>query len=610
MPAHIPNIPIKNYLLESQLTVNRAVAALSLVVLLTMVLVMRLVWLQVASFDHYRTLSRDNRVKVEPLPPTRGLVFDRKGRRLAENLPAYSLELTPELVPDMAATLAALGALVTISDSDVERFTKLVRRQPKFARVPLRFRLADDELARLAVNRHRLPGVDVVARLDRNYPFGALTAHALGYVGRISVDDLNRLDAGAYRGTSHIGKRGIERAYEAVLHGTTGVQQVEVNAEGRELRVLERQPPEKGEDLRLFLDVDVQRAARDALAGRKGAVVAIEIASGGVLALVSEPGYDPNLFVHGISSAAYAALTGDRDQPLFNRAIRGRYPPGSTIKPFLGLAGLDSGVITPRTKRICPGYFQLEGRKRKYRDWKRQGHGRTDLAKAIVESCDVYFYQLAVDLGIDRLHDFLDRFGLGRPTGIDIPGESGGLLPSRAWKRAARNEPWYPGETVIAGIGQGFMQITPLQLAAATAQLARGGQPLRPRLVQDGSAAVAEPVEPLNPRHLKSILTAMTNVVHGARGTARSIGLDAPYRIAGKTGTAQVFGLKQDEVYDAEAIAEHLRDHALFIGFAPADAPRIAVAVVVENGGSGGATAAPVARAVMDAYLLDAAEDG
>jgi len=601
-----PQFTIKDYIHESQLTLNRSVLALVMVSMLFAALAARLVYLQVASYDHYRTLAQDNRIKIEPLPPTRGLIVDRHGRRIAENLPAFSLELIPEQVDDMEATLTALGELVEISESDLERFRRLVARQPHFGSIPLRFRLSDEEVARLAVNRHRFPCVDVEARLDRHYPYGAALAHALGYVGRISVEDLATIDNGAYRGTSHIGKLGVEKAYEARLHGSVGVQQVEVNAQGRELRIIDQEPPTPGEHLRLALDVDVQAAAIAALGDRSGAVVAIDTIDGGVLALVSAPTYAPGDFVNGISRTDYAALTGMKSRPLFNRALRGRYPPGSTLKPFLALAGLQYGVIDPRRKIYCPGYFQLEGREHRYRDWKKRGHGPVDLDTAIVQSCDVYFYQLATTLGIDRMHAFLAGFGFGRPTGIDVGGESGGLLPSRAWKRAVRNEAWYPGETVITGIGQGFLQTTPLQLAVATAQLARGGRPLTPHLVIDPesppSTATATAMT-LDPARWQTIIDAMVGVVHGTRGTARQIGKNAPYRIAGKTGTAQVFGIAQEEEYNKDETPLHLRDHALFIGFAPVDAPRIAVAVVVENGGSGGHAAAPVARAVMDSYL-------
>jgi penicillin-binding protein 2 len=600
-------ITIKDYIQESQLTLNRTVLALAVIALLFAALVGRLTWLQVTSHAHYRDLAQENRVKIEPLVPTRGLILDRHGRRLAVNLPAFSLELTPELVDDLETTLAALGELVEISDSDLERFRSLAARQPAFERLPLRFRLTDDELARLAIDRHRFPGVDVQARLDRYYPYGAALAHALGYVGRINVAELQTLDPVAYRGSTHVGKLGVEKAYEAQLHGVVGLQEVEVNAQGRELRVLKRTAPAPGQDLRLALDVDVQAAAIAALNGQHGAVVAIDVRDGGVLALVSEPAHDPNLFVHGISRDDYATLTASKARPLFNRALVGRYPPGSTIKPFLGLAGLASGTVSANQRKYCPGFYQLEGREHKYRDWKKQGHGPVDLHDAISQSCDVYFYGLAHELGIERMHDYLAGFGFGRATGIDVGGESPALLPSPAWKRAARNLPWYPGETLITGIGQGFMQATPLQLAVATAQLARGGLAVTPRLVLEPAAPPPPRPPPsvaFDPAHFRLVVGAMTDVVHGARGTARRIGQGAEYRIAGKTGTAQVFGIAQEAKYEEEAVAKHLRDHGLFIGFAPADDPRIAVAVVVENGGSGSRAAAPVARAVMDRYLL------
>ncbi|WJW75931.1 penicillin-binding protein 2 [Thiohalobacter sp. IOR34] len=614
-------ITIKDNLLESRLFMRRAIAALLGAALLLMALVGRLVYLQVVAHEHYRTLSEHNRIKLEPIPPNRGLIFDRNGVLLAENLPSYRLEVIPEQVADMDTTLQQLGELVEIRPYDLERFEKARRRMHAFEGVPLRLHLSDDEVARFASNRHRFPGIEIRAGLSRHYPLGREAAHVIGYVGRINEQDLQTLDEANYRGTTHTGKVGIEKTYEDVLHGTVGYREVETNAQGRTLRVLERQPPVPGSNLYLTLDARLQQAAEAAFGDYNGSAVAIDPRNGAVLALVSLPNYDPNPFVKGIEYRDYQALQSDPDRPLFNRALRGQYPPGSTLKPFIGLAGLELGVTTSHSHTFCPGYYSLPGQEHKYRDWKRGGHGTVDLLGAISQSCDVYFYDLARSLGIDRMHDFLAQFGFGAKTGIDIVGELGGLLPSSAWKRRTRNEPWFPGETLISGIGQGFNLATPLQLAVATAALGSYGKLYRPHVVRalqppaDGSL---QPVHldpprqiPIHERHnWETAIDAMIEVVHGRRGTARRIGQGIDYRIAGKTGTAQVFGLAQEEKYDAEKIAKRLHDHALFVAFAPADEPRLAVAVVVENGGSGAAVAAPIARRIFDAYFGEGQADG
>jgi penicillin-binding protein 2 len=607
----MPQLSIKDHLYESQLFLGRAIASSILVILVLMTLAGRMFYLQVLSHEHFITLSKDNRVKLQPLPPTRGLIYDRNGITLAQNLPAYSLEITPEKAFDIDVTLQGLSTIIEISDEDIQRFRRLLKQHRRFDSIPLRVRLDDEEVSRLAVNRHRFPGVDVKASLLRDYPAGLQTAHLLGYVGRINQRELDYIDASNYSGTSYIGKNGVEKSYESLLHGQVGLQQVEVNAKGRVLRVLEDQPPTPGDNLRLFLDMELQKIALEALGDFNGAVAAIEIKTGGVLTLVSKPGYDPNLFVEGISNEAYEALKSSIDNPLFNRAIRGQYPPGSTVKPFIGLAGLEYGVVGYRQETFCPGYYQLPGKEHKYRDWKKWGHGKVDMEKAIVESCDVYYYELARTLGIDRLHEFLTGFGFGQPTRVDLTGELNGLLPSREWKQEKRREPWYPGETLIVGIGQGYFLTTPLQLAAATATLANQGHHIRPRVVAtiekpDGgvqaSPKIIDDLQQLDPVHWNQVINAMTLVVEGTRGTARAIRSDR-YRIAGKTGTAQVFSVKQDEEYDEETVAKRKRDHALFIAFAPVEDPRIAIAVVVENGGHGGAVAAPIARKIMDHYL-------
>ena len=476
-------------------------------------------------------------------------------------------------------------------------------------------RLDEDELARFAINRHRFPGVDIAARLVRNYPLGELGVHALGYVGRISENELSKVDAANYSGSSHIGKIGIEQSYEDTLHGQVGVRHVEVNALGRILRVIKSTAPTPGKNLYLTLDVNLQKVAEESLAGRRGAVVAIEPRTGDILSFVSAPTYDPNLFVLGIDNKTYASLRDSNNQPLFNRALRGQYPPGSTLKPFVGLAGLEYNKVTADTNIFCGGWYSLRGDSHRYRDWKRAGHAATNMDKAIAESCDVYFYDLSLTLGIDLMHTFLGQFGFGKPTALDVKGESSGLLPSREWKRRVHNQPWFPGETLIAGIGQGYVLATPLQLAHATAILANRGDNITPRLVksiQDPQSQIIENIAPqktdtihfANLTHWDQMVFSMTEVVHGLNGTARNIGKDAPYLIAGKTGTAQVFTIKQDESYDEETLDERLKDHSLFIAYAPVDNPQIAVAVIVENGGSGSATAAPIARTVMDAYLL------
>ncbi|MGD2074375.1 MAG: penicillin-binding protein 2, partial [Gammaproteobacteria bacterium] len=476
-------VTIKDYLFESRLFMHRSIQALVFAALLLGILVGRLTYLQVLAHEHFITLSDDNRIKILPLPPNRGLIFDRNGLILADNLPSYRLEITPEQVRDMPDTLNRLSELVNIRDVDRKRFYNLRTRTPAFKPVPLRFHLSDEEVARFAIDRHRFPGVDIVAGLSRHYPHGPLASHALGYVGRVDERDLQRIDASNYSGTTHIGKVGIERTYEDTLHGSVGFSQVETNAEGRVLRTLVRTPPVPGENLYLTLDAELQNVAEQAFGDNAGAAVVIAPNNGEVLAFVSQPTYDPNLFVNGIDTETYHALNTDRQRPLFNRALRGQYPPGSTLKPFVGLGGLEQGITTPHADTYCPGFYRLPGKSRKYRDWKRGGHGTVDLSSAITQSCDVYFYDLALSMGIDRLHDFLSLFGFGKRTGIDISGELAGLLPSREWKRAARNEPWFPGETLITGIGQGFVLATPVQLASATATLASYGRRLKPHIV-------------------------------------------------------------------------------------------------------------------------------
>jgi len=603
---------IKDPLAENRIFLSRIVASFIFILLLTIGLVGRLVYLQVAGHEHYSTMAKSNRIKVVPLPPTRGIIYDRHGRILAENRPSYSLELIPEQVKDLEDTLTRLKQLLDIPDEKIEQFLKHKKRSKRFASIPLLLRMSDEKVAKFAVVRPYFPGVDVHARLVRYYPYKELTSHVVGYVGRINEKELKRLSVSEYRGTHHIGKTGIEKTYEALLHGRTGYSEIETNAQGRAVKTVASDDPVPGENLHLALDVDLQKTAYDALEGFNGAVVAIEVKTGEVLVFASRPGYDPNPFVYGISRKAYKALQQSDAQPLFNRALRGQYPPGSTVKPFIGLAGLEYNVTEFHHKLYCPGYYQLPNVKHKYRDWKKWGHGSVNLNDAITQSCDVYFYDLARTLGIDRLHEFMQKFGFGEKTGIDLVGERSGLMPSRTWKRKVKNQPWYPGETLITGIGQGFMQVTPLQLARATATLANRGEVVTPYLVnnvqhaeQAAEASMQQQSKiKLNKKNVDDVISAMVNVVHGARGTARRLKKGINYQIAGKTGTAQVFGVKQEEKYNEDEIDFKLRDHALFMTFAPANDPQIAVAVIVENGGHGGSVAAPIAGKIMKQFLM------
>lgn len=566
--------------------------------------------LQINQYEKYRTQSDRNRVQLLPIPPRRGVIYDRNGTVLADNRASFSLTLVVERVDNLEQMLTDLRALIAIDDIDMARFRKAVRERRPYQPVPLRFRLTEQEIAVLAVNRHRLPGVDVDAELVRYYPHGALFAHALGYVGRISEEDMKKLDPVAYSGTHHMGKIGVERYYEEQLHGEVGTQQVETNARGRVLRVLEKSDPTPGADLELYLDAKLQQVAQEALGDNRGAVVAIDPKTGGVLALVSTPSFDPNLFVNGISGPDYRALRDSPDMPLYNRALQGQYPPGSTMKPFYALAGLHYGVVTPQTRIRDPGFYQLPGDSRHYRDWKRGGHGYVDLKQSVAESCDIFYYDLAHKLGIDRLHDFTVQFGFGHTTGIDNTHERSGIMPSRAWKRANRNMAWFPGETLSAGIGQGYVLATPLQLAVATATFANRGVRHSPRIVRavDGAPVdvpMLPPMKVSDEAEWDIVADAMREVIHGARGTAKAIAKGALYEMAGKTGTAQVVGYAQGIKYDASKVHKRQRDHALFVAFAPLHDPQIAVGIIVENGEHGSSTAAPIARKVFDAWLLD-----
>ncbi len=607
---------LKNHGDESQLINRRLLLAGFFAFILLLSLMARLVVLQVMKHDHFDKLSANNHIDITAIGPQRGLIYDRNGILLADNVPTFSLELTAEKVENLDFTLQTLADLFALDDVELTAIRKEIKQQRSFRQVVVRQRLTEEEVAKFSVNRHRLPGVDVVARLLRHYPQGALFTHAVGYVGRINEKELTRIDVQAYKGTSHIGKTGIEKYYESTLHGEVGYQQVETNASGRVVRQLSREPATSGQDLFLHLDIKLQQAAANALteAGFNGAIVAIEPRTGGVVAMVSQPDFDPNAFVSGIGYKAYGALRDSLDRPLFDRTLRGRYPPGSTLKPFVALAGLEGGLVNSRNKVFCPGWYKLPGKDHRYRCWKRHGHGKMDLLNALGQSCDVYFYDLAMTLGIDRLHGFLDLFNLGRKTGVDVSGESAGLSPSREWKQRSRNQVWFPGETLISGIGQGFNQTTPMQLAHATSVLAMRGEVRTPHVVRATRNAGEHNIVPLpielgehvpivNIQNWENVISGMVEVMHGKRGTARRSAVDLPFEIAGKTGTAQVFNIKQNEKYDAATLAKKLHDHALFIAIAPADDPQLVVAVVVENGGGGSRVAAPMARKIIDAYF-------
>lgn len=592
-------------------TVRIVVAAIVILVCFG-VLIYRYFDLQINQFEKYRTESDRNRVQLQPLPPRRGLIYDRTGVLLADNAPSYSLTITKEQVKDLNKTLALVRSLVSIDDDDVDKFMGRLKDRYPYQSVPVKLRLTEEEIAILAINRYRLPGVEVEAEFVRSYPHGALLAHALGYVGRISEKELKALTGDQvqnYAGTNYMGKIGVERYYEDALHGKVGYQNVETNARGRVLRVLERNESTPGDDVQLYLDAKLQQVAQEAFGENRGAAVAIDPKTGGVLALVSTPSFDPNLFVTGIPGPIYRELRDSIDRPLYNRTLQGTYPPGSTMKPFYALAGLSYGTVTPSTHISDPGFYQLPGDSRQYRDWKRGGHGGSvDVYDAIAQSCDVYFYDLAHKLNIDRLHEFTVQFGFGSPTGIDNTFERGGVMPSRAWKRKALKQVWYPGETLSAGIGQGYVVVTPLQLAVATAVIANRGERFEPRLVKsvgghDIPVPEAKHVE-LPKQIWDVVIEGMRQVVHGERGTAKTIGKDIAYTMAGKTGTAQVVGYAQGIKYDASQVDKRKRDHAWFMAFAPVEDPKIAIAILVENGEHGASAAAPIARKMADVYLL------
>lgn len=605
---------IKNHTLEALLFKRRALVAAILSILLILILLSRLLYLQFFEFSHFASLSENNRIRLTPLAPNRGLIYDRNGVVLAENRPSYQLDIIPEQVDNMQRTLFELGQIIELDEATLARFHKEVKRSRKFEAIPLRTQLSDREVAALAVNRHEFPGVDINARLSRYYPMGESMAHVIGYVGRIDEEELKRVDQANYKGTTHIGKNGLERYYENELHGMVGYKNIEVNVQGRELRVLEKIPPVPGNNLWLTLDARLQKVAEQALQDYNGSVVVMQPQTGEVLAMASMPSFDPNLFVHGISYKDYHRLRDSPERPLFNRSIMGQYPPGSIIKPLVGLGGLESHQIGHKETVNCTGSYMLPNDERKYRCWKKTGHGDMDLDASISQSCDVYYYELAYRMGIDRIHAFLQQFGLGEKTGIDLLGERSGLLPSREWKKRNRNMIWFPGETLITGIGQGYMLVTPMQMASATSVLAMRGERKQPHLLAQIEQVATnnwllpewpdKPAVTLKRRsNWEHAIQGMVSVMHDLRGTGRNSAYGLDFKMAGKTGTAQVFGIAQDEEYDEETVARKLRDHALFVAFAPVDKPEIVVAVIAENGGHGSGVAAPIARTVIDEWL-------
>lgn len=607
---------------EAQLFRVRALTGFVLIVAGLLVLAARFFWLQVVHHDEFAVRSTQNRLHLRRLPPPRGLIYDRNGVLLADNVPAFRLDVIPERVENMGAMLKQLEMIVPLSADDLKEFRRSVQAHRAFQSVPLKLNLDEDEIDRFAVNRWRFPGVEVVPYLSRHYPMGPIFAHVIGHVGRINAEELAHLDPDRYDGTTHIGKTGIERYYENILHGDPGYEVVEVNADQRVQRVLQTHPPKPGESLYLTLDARIQKAAYTAFHGRAGAAVAIDPRNGQVLAMVSTPSFDPNLFVGGISSTDYAQLLHDPDKPLLNRAIRGGYPPGSTVKPFIGLGGLELGLRKPSDTVLSTGVFYIPGQSRGYRDDQRNGAGRVDLVEAIERSVNTYFYKLALDMGIDRFSHWMAQFGFGAPTGIDLPGEAAGVLPSREWKREHRDQPWYPGETVIAGIGQGYWVVTPVQLASALSTLADGGVPHRPHLLEavrrgiDGTRTPVTPPPPGTPiphdqEDWAAVLQGMVAVVNGAQGTAHGLGDGFPYVIAGKTGTAERYSRTTQAYQDRTNLSALARRHrALFEAFTPAEHPRIAVAVVLEHGAWGGSAAAPIARKILDAWLAEQRDHG
>ncbi|GAA4500471.1 penicillin-binding protein 2 [Pseudaeromonas paramecii] len=616
-------ISIKDNGAEAALFYRRALVAGIGMALLSCLLLANLYWLQVVNHDTYQTRSNDNRIKVVPVAPPRGLIFDRNGVLLAENRPVFSLEIVPDQTQDLHGMVKQLIQLLDLDPSTEEQFYREVKRTRRFNPVPLVEQLTDEQVARFSVNQHRFPGADIEAYLKRFYPYGETLTHALGYVARINVKDLQRLDEAGklanYAATRDIGKLGVEKYYEDQLHGQAGYQEVEVNNRGRVIRTLKYQPPVAGQDIYLNVDIRLQQKAQQLLAGRRGGIVLMDPRDGSVLALESSPSYDPNLFVRGISSRDYSALLNDPARPLINRTSQGGYAPASTVKPLLSIMGLNEGLITPQTRFFGGPTFQIPGVARKWRDWKRWGHGWMDMHRAIEVSADTFFYDLAFRAGIDTLHDYMSRFGFGNYSGLDIYEESTGIMPSRQWKQSRWRQPWYQGDTISVGIGQGYWTATPIQLARAHSILTQHGRNIVPHLLRSVGAPDGEQTpyrvtqEPAltvkNDGFWQEAMEGMYLVLNGPEGTARRAFAGTPYKAAGKSGTAQVVNMKENEKYDASRLKEEHRDNALFVAFAPYEEPTAVVAMILENAGGGSANAAPVARALLDAYLLGKYDD-
>ncbi|WP_428086184.1 penicillin-binding protein 2 [Candidatus Thioglobus sp.] len=603
---------ISNTLHEKNLLASRLKLALIFIFLLTLVLLVRIYNLQVVSHEFYQEEAHGNQMRNLPIIPSRGKIYDRNGLLLAANQLTYQLTLTPEKVKNISKTLLELQKNGFINDADIAAYYKNKKRFQKFHNIPIKLNLSEPQVAKFLVS-NQFPGIDIEPYFHRIYPHNASSVHVLGYVSRMNKKDKLLYDKKNYAGTLFVGKVGIEKQYEALLHGQVGVKQIERNVSGRVIDTKIITPAIAGQDLYLSIDLELQKKAESVLKGKRGSIVVVNVKNGEVLALVSTPVYNPNWFVNGISHAKYKILQTSKDIPQLNRAIQGLYPPGSTIKPMVALAGLEEKIITATSKVFCPGYYKLPNVKRKFNDWKRTGHGHVDMKDSIAQSCDVFFYDLANKMGIDKLHDNLTLFNFGSKTGIDIPGEKGGIMPSTTWKKINRNEPWYKGETLIAGIGQGFMTSSPLQLAVATAALANKGQLFQPTLLKATQISGEPIIEAKNKRskqipiknikHWEEAIDGMRMTIYAPKGTARRLNKGLTYTLAGKTGTAQVFGLDAEEKYIAEKYEEKLRDHALFTGFAPIKNPEIAIAVIVENAGSGSSKAAPLARQVLDVYF-------
>ncbi|EGS6498072.1 penicillin-binding protein 2 [Vibrio parahaemolyticus] len=617
---------IRDYQAEARLFASRAIVAFFGIVILMGLLVANMYNIQVNQFQDYQTRSNDNRIKVVPIAPNRGLIYDRNGVLLAENRPVFNLELTPEKIKDIDATIQELQTILEITPEQIERFHRERKRTRRFKSVPLLTQLNEKQVAVFSVNQYRFPGVEISATLKRYYPYGEVLTHVIGYVSRINDRDMQRLireekDAN-YQATRDIGKLGIEKYYEDLLHGTAGYQEVEVNSRGRVIRTLKYVPPVPGKDIVLNLDINLQLYVHQLLDGRRGSAIVLDPRDNGVLAMVSSPSYDPNAFVHGISGKAYRDLLNDKNRPLVNRTTLGIYPPASTIKPFMAVAALQEGVITPNTTRNDPGYWRIPNSDtRPFRDWLRWGHGRVDVIKSIEESVDTFYYQIAYDLGIDRISNWMMMFGFGDYTGIDIYEESKANMPTRDWKMSRHKTPWYKGDTIPVGIGQGYWTATPMQIAKATSVLVNNGAVSAPHLLkstidngdnfeeQENSEYVTyPPIQNVPEKYWDIAKEGMRRVNHGTRGTARRSFYNMSYQTAGKSGTAQVFGLGENEEYNADEIAEHLRDHALFTGFAPFDDPKVIVTLVLENAGGGSSNGGPMARKIFDRVVLGPAE--